>query len=165
MCGQETPSTTPRVGARVDFFSPTGRGNLGNLLFLNPSSPSSRHATHVRFHQPPSSSSSQAPQALSDNDESILVSIHMTGDLTKPLCDSGLMQQFTLARSSSSSPGSATTTTKEEGVEMALGEALWLNVGHDGIIGRRVSMRKGEELLADGIVGFNSLPAVVGDGL
>ena len=82
----------------------------------------------------------------------------MTGDLTKPLCDSGLMQQFTLARSSSSSSSprtTTTTTTKEDGVEMALGEALSLNVGHDGIIGRRVSMRKGEELLADGIVGFN----------
>lgn len=53
MCGPETPSSTPRVGARVDFFSRTSSGPIGNLLFLNPSSPSSSHATHVRFHQPP----------------------------------------------------------------------------------------------------------------
>ncbi len=81
----------------------------------------------------------------------------MTGDLTKPLADSGLMQQFTLCGSNSSS--------SNENCEMALGEALSLNVGNDGIIGRRVSMRRGGELLADGIVGFNFLPAVVGSEL
>ena len=56
MCGQATPSSTPRIGARVDFFSPTNPGktatSLGNLLFLNPSTPSSTHATHVRFQHP-----------------------------------------------------------------------------------------------------------------
>ena len=80
----------------------------------------------------------------------------MTGDLTKPLSDAGLMQQFTLPSSVPSSEG---------GVEMMmpLGAALSLQVGSDGIIGRRVSMRRGEELLADGIVGFNTSfsPAVV----
>lgn len=43
---------------------------------------------------------------------------------------------------------------------MPLASALSLNVGNDGIIGRRVSMRRGNELLADGIVGFNFLPEV-----
>jgi hypothetical protein len=76
-----------------------------------------------------------------------------TGDLTKPLRDAGVMQQFTLHHASQ---------TATDGVEMPLGAALSLNVGHDGIIGRRVSMRRGEELLADGIVGFNFLPAVSG---
>jgi hypothetical protein len=73
----------------------------------------------------------------------------VTGDLTKPLADSGVMQQFTLL------PG-ACHGAGLDGMEMALGEALSLNVGNDGIIGRRVSMRRGEELVADGIVGFNS---------
>lgn len=47
-CSETTPSSTPRVGARVDFFS-SSRGHLGNLLFLNPSAPASPLATHVRF--------------------------------------------------------------------------------------------------------------------
>jgi hypothetical protein len=66
MCGEQTPSPTPRVGARVDFFSPPKQGGrpgghlpLGNLLFLNPSSPTSSHATHIRFLQPTSTSSQQ----------------------------------------------------------------------------------------------------------
>ncbi len=55
MCGQETPSSTPRIGARVDFFPAPGHTQshlpLGNLLFVNPTSPTSSHATHVRFLQ------------------------------------------------------------------------------------------------------------------
>jgi len=39
---------------------------------------------------------------------------------------------------------------------MALDESLSLNVGQNGIIGRRVSITREGELLADGIVGFNS---------
>jgi hypothetical protein len=79
----------------------------------------------------------------------------LTGDLTKPLADAGLLRRFTLRPSSS---------RKDDGVEMPLpGEALSLNVGNDGIIGRRVSMMRGNEVLADGIVGFNFLPVVAGD--
>lgn len=46
MCGSDT-STTVRVGARVDLFSESQC--LGSLLFLDPSSPGSTVATHVRF--------------------------------------------------------------------------------------------------------------------
>ncbi|AEO56668.1 hypothetical protein MYCTH_2301829 [Thermothelomyces thermophilus ATCC 42464] len=149
MCGPETPSATPRVGARVDLSSPTGRGSLGNLLFLNPSSPSSTHATHVRFHQ-----RKEEPSPLGDRGDcdDVLVSIHMTGDLTKPLAESGLMRQFTLRGHS-------------EGAEMPLGAAVSLQVGQDGIIGRRVSVRRGHELLADGIVGFNFVPVMAPSGV
>ncbi|KAL2195163.1 hypothetical protein P885DRAFT_79603 [Corynascus similis CBS 632.67] len=151
MCGPETLSATPRVGARVDLSSPAGRGSLGNLLFLNPSSPASSHATHVRFHRPSKSSLLGGGQDIY-SDSGILVSIHVTGDLTKPLADAGLMQQFTLHGHG-------------EGVETPLGAALSLQAGNEGIIGRRVSVRQGDELLADGIVGFNFSPAVVAAGL
>ncbi|KAK4234283.1 hypothetical protein C8A03DRAFT_47351 [Achaetomium macrosporum] len=157
MCGEETPSSTPRVGARVDFYPASGLQHthlpVGNLVFLNPSSPSSCHATHVRFSQRPSTT-----QTYEDG-ESVLVSIHMTGDLTKPLSDSGLLRRFILRRPGSGSGGN------DDGVEMRLpGEALSLNVGNDGIIGRRVSMMRGNEVLADGIVGFNFLPVVAAGG-
>lgn len=64
------------------------------------------------------------------------------------------MQQFTLCR-----------VDGAELFEMPLAEALSLSVGQDGIIGRRVSMMKGGELLADGIVGFNFPPAIVSTAL
>ncbi|KAH6641306.1 hypothetical protein F5144DRAFT_618869 [Chaetomium tenue] len=169
MCGPETPSSTPRIGARVDLSSPSGRGSLGNLLFLNPTSPSSAHATHVRFFQPATAKPTTSCKSPFD-DDSLLVSIHLTGDLTKPLADAGLMQQFTLRSPPSSTPSSPINSPHDDGVpngyfeETALGAALSLQVGSDGIIGRRVSMRRGEELLADGIVGFNSLPVVLGGG-
>jgi hypothetical protein len=41
---------------------------------------------------------------------------------------------------------------------LPLSQALSLDVGGDGIIGRRVSMRRGGEVVADGIVGFNFMP-------
>ncbi|GAB1314768.1 hypothetical protein MFIFM68171_04978 [Madurella fahalii] len=150
MCGPETPSSTPRVGARVDFFSrSSSSGPVGNLLFLNPSAPSSSQATHVRFHQPCQANHSSGINIA----EQILVSIHLTGDLTKPISDSGLMQQFTLCR--------GRDIDNTEGFEVPLDKALSLSVGQDGIIGRRVSMTRGSELLADGIVGFNFLPAAM----
>lgn len=71
----------------------------------------------------------------------------MTGDLTKPLADSGLLREFTICGAGCGD---------EDGVEMALGgAALELDVGNEGIIGRRVSMRLGGQVVADGIVGFN----------
>ncbi|KAK0735357.1 hypothetical protein B0T21DRAFT_289773 [Apiosordaria backusii] len=153
MCGPETPSNLPRIGARVDFYSSSTRQPLGNLLFHNPSTPSSSSATHVRFSSPGSSSacssrsSSPAPSLSSERqDGDVLVSIHVSGDMSKPLPESGLLQQFTLP-----------STFRQEGHEIALREELSLVVGR-GIIGRRVSMMRGDELLADGIIGFNALP-------
>ncbi|KAK3937725.1 hypothetical protein QBC46DRAFT_392037 [Diplogelasinospora grovesii] len=138
MCGHETPSSTPRVGARVDLFS-RSEGFLGNLVFLDPSIPDSALATHVRF----------TPRVGATMDDRVLVSIHLTGDLTKPIEDCGLLQRFTLP--------SAGQSKNDEGIEMALDKSLMLGVGQDGIIGRRVSMARQGRLLADGIIGFNSM--------
>ncbi|KAK4203012.1 hypothetical protein QBC40DRAFT_275259 [Triangularia verruculosa] len=147
MCGEETPSNLPRVGARVDFYSSSTRQPLGNLLFHNPSIPSSSSATHVRFSSPSSACSSRSSSPIPEyRDDDVLVSIHVSGDMSKPIRESGLLQQFTLP-----------STSGEDGCEVALREELSLVVGI-GIIGRRVSMTKGDEVLADGIIGFNTLP-------
>ncbi|KAK4223515.1 hypothetical protein QBC38DRAFT_487575 [Podospora fimiseda] len=140
MCGPETPSNLPRIGARVDL-------PIGNLLFLNPSNTSSSHATHVRFH-----TSTQL-------DSELLVSIHITGDLSKPLADSGLLQQFTLPIDQISSSDSDSDSENE--YEIPLQESVSLIVG-EGIIGRRVSMmtRENKEVLGEGIVGYNFMPTV-----
>ncbi|KAK0727604.1 hypothetical protein B0T26DRAFT_868862 [Lasiosphaeria miniovina] len=144
MCGEEhTPSSAPRIGARVDFFA-QGRGPVGNLLFLDPSVPGSSRATHIRF----------SPRAGVALDDGVLVSIHLIGDLTKPVEDSGLFQRFALPQAASLQRGDSRP------LEMALDESLSLDVGRTGIIGRRVSMTRKGVLLADGIVGFNTASAV-----
>ncbi len=66
--------------------------------------------------------------------------VSLSGDLSRPVEDSGLFRQFVLPMGS---------------LEVVLDESVSLNVREDGIIGRRVSMTRGRELLADGIVGFN----------
>ena len=73
----------------------------------------------------------------------------VTGDMTRDVDDCGLLRQFTLsdARGNRIAGGKA--------FEIALADSLPLSVGQDGIIGRRVSMRRKGVLLADGIVGFN----------
>lgn len=74
------------------------------------------------------------------------------GDMTKAAHDCGLFRQFTLCN--------AHTTRRY--VELPLDTPLSLEVGDDGIIGRRVSVcwtteSGSEDLVAEGIVGFNFL--------
>ncbi|EGO60867.1 hypothetical protein NEUTE1DRAFT_57728 [Neurospora tetrasperma FGSC 2508] len=163
MCGPDTPSSTPRIGARVDFFSSPSssrdRHLLGNLLFLNPSTPNSQEATHFSFISPSTSpSTSTTPSTLlsrasmvgggdssdasnSELDDHVIVFIHQIGDMTKSVHECGLLTQFTL---------------NEKACQMcALNENLSISVGQDGIIGRRVSMMRGGVVLGDGIVGYN----------
>ncbi|KAK4209156.1 hypothetical protein QBC37DRAFT_430773 [Rhypophila decipiens] len=150
-CSDETISSS-RVGARVDLSSPTGQGQIGNLLFLNPAFPGSSQATHVQFTSGiPCSSHHQHHDYDVDEegDDMIMVSIHKSGDLTKPVSESGLLQQFALPLPPSHNL-ELTTTQLETSVS--------LEVGGDGIIGRRVTIHQGRKHLADGIVGFNSAP-------
>ncbi|KAK4169035.1 hypothetical protein QBC43DRAFT_308563 [Cladorrhinum sp. PSN259] len=155
MCGPETPSNLPRIGARVDFVSrSSSRHLLGNLLFFNSSdADDSSRATHVRFSRS-SEGAARSELELDHDESSVLVSIHITGDMTKPVEELGLpLQQFTL-------PVDQIINTDDDAeYDIALGESLSLIVG-EGIIGRRVSMTKGSRLLGDGIVGYNSMPTV-----
>lgn len=76
-----------------------------------------------------------------------------SGDMTKLAEDCGLFHQFMIP-----------VTTRPSGssfVELELVQPLSLEVGNDGIIGRRVSLLSGPSarrtVLAEGIVGFNYL--------
>lgn len=68
--------------------------------------------------------------------------------MTKSVRESGLLQQFTISRPK-------VFAGRDAGFEMALNESVSLNVGGEGIIGRRVSMTRRGRVVADGIVGFN----------
>ncbi|KAM7202549.1 hypothetical protein V8F20_004338 [Naviculisporaceae sp. PSN 640] len=146
MCCSDERISADRVGARVDFFTASNnraRGQMvGNLLFLNPSSPTSSRATHVWF--------TGSSTTSSINGGNLMVSIHKSGDLTKPISESQILEQFSL-------PSPLSSTTHELATQLE--SPLSLDVGGDGIIGRRVTIHQGKRHLADGIVGFNSAPA------
>jgi hypothetical protein len=79
----------------------------------------------------------------------MLTSRSSSGDLTRNASECGLFRQFSLG-----APSKA-----HEYVELSLRGPLSLEVGGDGIIGRRVSvysrLASGDKIVAEGIVGFN----------
>ncbi|CAG7555830.1 unnamed protein product [Fusarium equiseti] len=142
MCGPEN-TNRPRGGALVALNPPTNSMSsriCGDLAFHTPGSPASCNATHAR---------------LTPNDEcnmkgfsDLYVVIH--GDLTRNASECGLFRQFPLK----------TPPTSNDFVESQLQGPLSLEVGGDGIIGRRVSVYSRvatgqDKIVAEGIVGFN----------
>lgn len=80
-----------------------------------------------------------------------------SGDLTRSAHDCGLFRRFALPAAV------AARRESDDYLELSLDEPLSLQVGNDGIIGRRVSVFAGsgagaaDTMLAEGIVGFNFL--------
>ncbi|KAF5520239.1 hypothetical protein CGCA056_v008892 [Colletotrichum aenigma] len=149
MCGPDT-CTKPRGGALAvlnqPFCQPSSPTSLcklrGDLSFHTPGKPSSPFATHARI----TSGGDHDLPTLSD----VVVVIHKSGDLSKRPQDCGLFQQLAFSNASVLEDGST--------LELALNEPISLQVGDDGIIGRRVSIFPRAEMdnaVAEGIVGFN----------
>ncbi|KAG5662488.1 hypothetical protein KAF25_004906 [Fusarium avenaceum] len=144
MCGPEN-TNRPRGGALAALNPPINSPSsniCGDLAFHTPGSPSSSNATHARL----TPSNQCSIRGLSD----LYVVIHSSGDLTRNASDCGLFCQFSLQ----------TPPTSDDFVELPLQGPLSLEVGGDGIIGRRVSVysRLGsgqDRIVAEGIVGFN----------
>ncbi|KAH7152776.1 hypothetical protein EDB81DRAFT_433839 [Dactylonectria macrodidyma] len=146
MCGPET--WKPRGGALAALNPPISevrpQGVCGDLAFHTPGSPESATATHARL--TPNEACDMA--TLSD----LYVVIHSSGDLTRKACDCGLFRRFRLS--------SGAATFEDDFVELPLDKPLSLEVGNDGIIGRRVSLYSRplvghDVVVAEGIVGFN----------
>ncbi|CAM1502736.1 Fc.00g075120.m01.CDS01 [Cosmosporella sp. VM-42] len=148
MCGPEN-TNRPRGGALVALSPPiTGPRGIfrGDLAFHAPGSPASTNATHARL----TPSEVCDVRGLSD----LYVVIHSSGDLTRNACDCGLFRGFAFP--------TAVRSDNEEYVEIPLDKPLSLEVGNEGIIGRRVSVFSrpptgSEVVVAEGIVGFNFL--------
>ncbi|QUC16607.1 uncharacterized protein UV8b_00848 [Ustilaginoidea virens] len=151
MCGPQV-TDRPRGGALAALSPPTGssprarkRHLQGDLAFHQPGHPASCKATHARL-------TPAEHHGLGDV-HSVRVVIHSTGDLTKDAADCGFYRQFTFPAASSS----------DSYFEIPLETPLSLEVGSNGIIGRRVSISAAEceagseGVLAEGIVGFNFL--------
>ncbi|TEA18748.1 hypothetical protein C8034_v011974 [Colletotrichum sidae] len=147
MCGPDT-CTKPRGGALAVLNQPflqseptSPHALRGDLSFHTPGNPSCAFATHARI------TSDGDSKANSLND--MVVVIHKSGDLTRKPEDCGLFQRFALSNASVLEDGT---------LELALNTPVSLQVGDEGIIGRRVSVFSDAGMssaLAEGIVGFN----------
>ncbi|KAI0874361.1 hypothetical protein GGS24DRAFT_500901 [Hypoxylon argillaceum] len=83
--------------------------------------------------------------------EPCLVRIHETGDLTRPLTTSPSWATFSLK------PAIGELKDQRWSMEVELDRPMKIEVGVDGIIGRRVSVwtQQGAGPVAEGIVGYN----------
>ncbi|KAM0664260.1 hypothetical protein ACQRIU_006843 [Beauveria bassiana] len=159
MCGGPETVHRPRGGALVALNPPRGASPTalltGDLTFHTPGQPNSTEATHARL-----AFDEKQPERLLPSD--LCVIIHTGGDLTMNASDCGLFRQLRLSATRSTSGGA-----QDAFFEWSLPQALSLQVGSEGIIGRRVSVyaehrderREQRTVLAEGIVGFNSWAA------
>ncbi|KAG4267123.1 hypothetical protein FPRO06_10267 [Fusarium proliferatum] len=144
MCGPEN-TNRPRGGALAALNPPNNSisSNIcGDLAFHTPGSPSSSRATHARL-------TPGEECSIKGFSDLYVVIQSSSGDLTRNANECGLFRQFSLQ----------TPPTSREYVELPLQGPLSLEVGGDGIIGRRVSvysrLASGDKIVAEGIVGFN----------
>ncbi|KAL8302520.1 hypothetical protein RB597_002739 [Gaeumannomyces tritici] len=157
MCGPDN-STKPRGGALVvlrNAMAPEATDGCawsGELNFHTPGQPESSIATHVRVTAGDDSNLDALSKAV--------VLIHQSGDLSMPARECGLLRTFVLEHAAELGNGSA--------MELELATPMSIQVGDDGIIGRRVSILGQaadwavETLgasMAEGIVGFNFMPS------
>ncbi|TLD16477.1 uncharacterized protein PgNI_02139 [Pyricularia grisea] len=153
MCGHDT-SGKPRGGAiavlNSSMTSPQTCGWCAELTFHTPGRPGSPLATHARL-------TSVGGEDLADFTKTSVL-IHQSGDFTRCAEDCGLFRSFDFQ--------SAVLVDGGLALEMELPHPMEIQVGDNGIIGRRVSMRRmsgGESMhsqqlsTAEGIVGFNFL--------
>ncbi|UPL02205.1 hypothetical protein LCI18_013139 [Fusarium solani-melongenae] len=148
MCGPDN-SNRPRGGALAALNPPvnTTTSNLcADLAFHTPGCPGNSSATHARL--------TPSDECDIKNLSDLRVVIHSSGDMTRKASDCGLFRQFALPATQ--------PTPRNTFVELPLERPLSLEVGDDGIIGRRVSLysRLGsgqDKIVAEGIVGFNFL--------
>ncbi|KAL6854496.1 hypothetical protein J3F83DRAFT_754726 [Trichoderma novae-zelandiae] len=150
MCGPEV-TNRPRGGALAALSSLDDAGrptSCGDLAFHTPGLPESNEATHVRLVP----DAAYDARTLSD----LLVVIHSSGDPRTRTEDCGTFEKFGF-------PTTAESFSETQAfVELALSKPLLLEVGSEGIIGRRVSLYAGgsaSRVVAEGIVGVNFLRA------
>lgn len=116
--------------------------SAGKLVFHDCKKGSSI-ATHVKF----------TPDESLSNVDSLVVAIHETGDLTKSAIISPFLHKFSMAQGHPASQDEA----QNRKVEVPLPYPIKIEVGNDGIIGRRVSLwsQHATDPIAEGIIGYN----------
>ncbi|KAI1430820.1 hypothetical protein GGR50DRAFT_690198 [Xylaria sp. CBS 124048] len=120
---------------------------LSGRLFFHDQGKGGSMATHAMFTMNPS-----AEPHSSNLAEPCLVKIHETGDLTSSATASPIWASFSL-KPAASAPGDE----ENQPIVVELERPVKIEVGVDGIIGRRVSLwtHRGMGPVAEGIIGYN----------
>ncbi|KAI8962129.1 hypothetical protein F5Y11DRAFT_323914 [Daldinia sp. FL1419] len=86
------------------------------------------------------------------NLDSCIIGIHETGDLTRSAIISPFLYKFSMARTQST-----LQDDQERSMEVSLSHPMKIEVGGDGIIGRRVTLWSQDAIdpIAEGIIGYN----------
>ncbi|KAG8159208.1 hypothetical protein KVR01_010869 [Diaporthe batatas] len=147
MCGgSERDLHDPRrIGALAVVCDRSGleQDLSGQVVFFNNLDSKSTLATHVKF----------VPFHSQQIRHDLKFTIFSTGDLTVPTAECKQIETFTLPM------------TLSDALESRLAQQLLLEVGGDGVIGRRIAITlqtSSETGVAEGIVGFNSGPVTSG---
>ncbi|GAW22988.1 hypothetical protein ANO14919_125350 [Xylariales sp. No.14919] len=150
MCGDN--HSRDSIGGALAVMGPsqfiTGTSPMpmaGRLVFHNKTKGSTL-ATHAMF------TADSSRESQSGVVEPCLVRIHETGDLTRPATTSPLWATFSLKPILG-----ALRDGKAPIMEVVLERPMKIEVGGDGVIGRRVSVwtQQGAGPIAEGIVGYN----------
>ncbi|OTB04996.1 hypothetical protein M426DRAFT_320305 [Hypoxylon sp. CI-4A] len=104
-------------------------------------------ATHATF--TPDEDAVSYPDGL----DSCVVGIHETGDLTQSAIISPFLYKFSMARC----PSKQQEGQEYQPIEVPLSHPMKIEVGGDGIIGRRVTLwsKHAVDPIAEGIIGYN----------
>ncbi|KAI2465330.1 hypothetical protein F4781DRAFT_435538 [Annulohypoxylon bovei var. microspora] len=152
MCGDHARQS---CGGALAVLSPP----LRNIRFMPPEmtgrltfhdcGKGSSVATHVTF-TPDENGASNSVTGL----DSCVVAIHETGDLTKSAIISPFLYKFNMTQGR---PIQQEDEQQERSIEVLLSHPMKIEVGGDGIIGRRVTLwsQHAADPIAEGIIGYN----------
>ncbi|KAI7778992.1 hypothetical protein LA080_001422 [Diaporthe eres] len=147
MCGgSEKDLYDPRrIGALAVVSDRSGleQDLSGRIMFFNDVDSKSTLATHVKF----------LPAKGKQIRHDLTLTIFSTGDLTVPASECKQIESFTLPMTF------RPDVVEPSPLESRLGQQLLLEVGGDGVIGRRIAISSqgpSKTCMAEGIVGFNS---------
>ncbi|CAN8106028.1 unnamed protein product [Discula destructiva] len=150
MCGgHDNDLLDPRRFGALAVVSPSSALELesanlsGHILFFNQSDHKSPMATHVSY----------TPNETHSCCRDLVLTIFSTGDLTAPSKACKQINRFTLSQNSCGKTANGST------MQLELERDLLLQVGGDGIIGRRIrisTLDSPTSCMAEGVVGFNS---------
>ncbi|KAH9903563.1 hypothetical protein F4778DRAFT_780949 [Xylariomycetidae sp. FL2044] len=107
-------------------------------------------ATHATF-----TTDSVCEASFGDGPQAFTIGIHETGDLTRSAIISPFLHKFSMRPNST--PSSPLSWRSGDPLEIALAQPMKIEVGGDGIIGRRVTVWQEHALdpIAEGIIGYN----------
>ncbi|KAI4864248.1 hypothetical protein F4820DRAFT_340379 [Hypoxylon rubiginosum] len=151
MCGDHTRQSCGGALAVLSLPMRSTRSmppTMAGRLIFHDCGKGSSTATHLTF-TPDESTTTHSPTDA----DSWVVAIHETGDLTKSAIISPFLHRFSMTQSHPTSQDDRQVRS----IEVPLTYPVKIEVGSDGIIGRRVTLwsQHATDPIAEGVIGYN----------